>query len=375
MGAHFKSWALVVLIFGIIEGAIYLARTPDPLDSTNFLQLGFGNGAVQRHFIFEKMKAFADSKPTIVQVGDSSGFYGIEPAVVMQHLPNGAEYINLSCCANAGFNGYYNILDFMARRNSSIRYMVLHITPYTMPRPELWERDGANLWGGAGLEVFGDAVKEEFLSWKRFFHVPSLSLRREVTDAVFYLTPLRGSVTEGIAGAAGRGHPLHSPPYLEFMRDFRNNRGWMPESDIRGGVYASECDVPTPKRYGTTYIEHIFEKYAELAAEHHSKLVIVFQPVACVFGTGKGSAAAREAIERFKAKHPEVEVPFPFIETWPVEMFSVPAHVVREHTDLIGNRLGLAMKQIMAKDERSSVVKTLGYSTPRHAGTEEVRSR
>jgi hypothetical protein len=356
MGSHFKSWALVVLVFGLIEGAIYLARESDPLDRTNFLQLGFGDGAVQRHFIFEKMKAFADSRPTIVQVGDSSGFYGIEPALVMRHLPNGAEYLNMSCCANAGFNGYYNILDFMARRNSSIRYMVLHITPYTMPRPELWERDGANLWGGAGLQVFGDAVKEEFLSWKRFFHIPSLSLRREVTDAVFYLTPLRGSVTEGVAEGAGRNHPLNRPPYLEFMRDFRANRGWMPESDIRSGVYASECDVQTLKRYGITYIEHIFEKYAALAAKYRSKLVIVFQPVACVMGTGKGSLAAREAIERFKVKHPEVEIPFPLIETWPVDMFSVPAHVRREHTDLIGNRLGLAMKQIMAKDERSSVV-------------------
>jgi hypothetical protein len=128
----------------------------------------------------------------------------------------------------------------------------------------------------------------------------------------------------------------------------------MPESDIRGGVYAAECDVPAPKRYGTTYIEYIFEKYAALAAQHGSRLVIVFQPVACVIGTGKGSAEARKAIERFRIKHPEVAIPFPLIESWPVDMFSVPAHVRREHTDLIGNRLGQAMKRIMAVDQAAA---------------------
>ena len=100
-----------------------------------------------------------------------------------------------------------------------------------------------------------------------------------------------------------------------------------------------------------TYLEEVLDAYAAMAKRHHATLVVVFQPVACTLGTGKGSAETREIVERFKQKHPEVEIPFPLIETWPAEMFSVPAHVRHEYTDLIGDRLGKAMAEIMARHE------------------------
>jgi hypothetical protein len=86
----------------------------------------------QRAFVYDKIRAFAGWHPTIVQSGDSSGSYGIEPSVVMRHQPPGVTYLNMSCCANLGYNVYYNILDFMLTHNPSVRYAVLYITPYTM---------------------------------------------------------------------------------------------------------------------------------------------------------------------------------------------------------------------------------------------------
>ena len=346
---HFRSWIAAALLLVLIETAVWCIGRPSEFDRTNFLQFSFAHDETpQRLFIYEKIKAFADSNPTIVQSGDSSGFYGIEPAVVMKYLPDGATYLNMSCCANLGYNGYYNILDFMAEHNPSIRYMVLHITPYTMPSPELWESDGAALWGSSDVKVFGDAVRQEFLSPWRLFHLPSLAYRREVTDRVYYLNGLLNPLDRPL---------LNNASYLEFLRVFRKNLGWMPVTEVRGGVYATECKLATPEFFNfrtlsqKTYFEEVLEKFAALAKRHDATLVVVFQPAACVWGTGNDHAKAREVLERFKQSHPEVEIPFPLIETWPIEIFSVPAHVRPEYSGIIGNRLGKAMAEIMSRHE------------------------
>jgi hypothetical protein len=334
----FRAWLAAALLLACIEAATAFTRPSSPFDRTNFLQFAFATDEpAQRLFVYHKVKEFADSAPTIVQSGDSSGFYGIEPAKVMKHLPEGVSYLNMSCCANLGYRGYYNIFQFMAERNKSIRYFVLHITPYTMPRPELWDGDGAALWGTPDIKVFGSAFYDAFMSPWRIFHLPSLSLRRPVTDYTYYIN--------GLLNEPGRPL-LRTDTYLKFMDVFKQSRGWMPETDNRVHVPPTECDMPTPDFFTPltlarkTYLQEILEKNAALAKRHNSTLVVVFQPVACTVGTGKTNARAREAVEQFKRNHPEVEIPFPLIETWPSDMFSLPAHVKSEHTNLIIERRG-----------------------------------
>jgi len=347
----FGPWIVAFGVFCGIESVVQFVAHPNEFDRTNFLQFSFARQETpQRAFVYQKVRAFADSRPVIVQSGDSSGFYGIEPARVKKHLPQETTYLNMSCCANLGYSGYYNLLKFMAERNESIRYIVLYITPYTMPRPELWYGDGAALWQDPTLKVFGADVDREFLSLWRVFHVPSLAYRRAVTEFVYYLS---GQFAE-------RGRPLiDNPNYLHFMDLYRRTLGWMPESDRRESVPSTECQVIAQEFFAfgslswKTYLEEILERYAELARNLNVTLVVVFQPVACTLGTGKGSAKAREGIARFKTANPDVEIPFPLIETWPSERFSVPAHVKHEHTSLLGDRLGTSMAEIIQRRERS----------------------
>ena len=345
--SHFRAWIVAALALVAIEGAVYLLGHPSEFDRTNFLQFSFAHDETpQRLFVLDKIKAFADSKPTIVQSGDSSGFYGIEPAVVMKHLPAGSTYLNMSCCANLGFNGYYNILELMAKRNHSIKYMVLHFTPYTMPRPEMWDSDGAALWGGSEIKVFGDAIRHEFLSAWRALQMPSLAYRRQITDRVYYINGLFSALDRPL---------LTNVNYQEFDRVFKKNLGWMPETDIRNGVPDWDCYIATPEFFSfrtlstKTYLEEVLENFAALAKRHNATLVVAFQPVACKLGPGVNSAKSISVVERFKTSHPEVEIPFSLIETWPADMFSVPAHIKREHTDLIGDRLGKAMAEIISR--------------------------
>jgi hypothetical protein len=363
---QFKAWVAAAVIFIAIESLIYAVAAPALIERTNFLQFSFLRPEpAQRLFMFHKLKTFENSNPTIVQTGDSSGFYGIDPRVVMKHLPAGESYLNMSCCANLGFRGYYNVFEFMLRHNRSIKYLVLHITPYTMPLPETWDRDGISLWG-PGVEVFGEAIDREFIGPWHFMRPPSMAYRGPVTNFVYYLGPLINGAPVVSNAATQESSADTEPPvdilraktggetYLEFLRNYRDSHGWTPERDVRAGVFASECDIPVPEFFDfrtmsrKTYVEEIFDAYAGLADRHNVKLVIVFQPVACVLGTGRFNARARAIVEQFKITHPNVAIPFPLIETWPVDIFSVPAHVRREYTDRIGDRLGKAMAEIVA---------------------------
>jgi hypothetical protein len=351
---HFRAWIIAILAMVAIEVAIYALRKPSVFERTNFLQFSFVKPETpQRLFTFHKLSEFAHSNPTIVQAGDSSGFYGIEPAVVMKHLPAGVSYLNMSCCANLGFSGYYNILQFMAEQNNSVRYLVLHITPYTMPRPQLWKDDGAALWQDANLKVFGGDVYHEYLSTWRYLHLPSLVYRRPVTDRFYYLNGLFNDLNRPL---------LDNVNYASFLKVYKTTRGWMPETDVRVHVPPAECTIDESEFFDIsrmgwkTYTEEVFDAYAALAHRFNATLVIVFQPVACTFGTGAGSAKVRTAIEQFQANHPEVEIPFPFIETWPSDLFSVPAHVKSEYTDLIGNRLGKAMAEIVRRRDSNNAL-------------------
>ncbi len=370
--SHFKAWIAAALIVVFAEGSLYALYRPDPVDRTNFLQFAFSRTEpAQRLIAFHKIRSFQYANPTIVQSGDSSGFYGIDPGVVMTHLPSDVPYLNMSCCANLGFRGYYNIFEFMAQRNPSLRYMVLYITTYTMPRPELWDADGANLWGAPGIEVFGNAIYSEFIGPWRIFHLPSLAFRGQVTHSVYYLGPLVHQVKSFIR-AVKRGpdvaaretdgdavdllrSTINDPWYLDFLGIYRKTGGWMPESDRRDGVYAVECDISTPRFFDfktmsyKTYLEEVLDSFADLAKRYKATLVVAFQPVACLQGTGVKNAEARAVVEQFKRTHPDVEIPFPLIETWPADMFSVPAHVRHEYVDRVGDRLGKALAGIVAR--------------------------
>ena len=343
----FKGWIAAIVAIAAIECFVQAAYRPSVFERSNFLQFSFFRDETpQRMFMYDKLSTFADLNPVIVQSGDSSGFYGIEPEAIMRYLPSGTSYLNLSCCANLGFSGYYNVFRFMAERDKALRYFVLHITPYTMPRPELWNNDGAALWGDSSIKVFGDAIDREFVSLRHYVYPPSMGFRHEISNRIFYMNGLLGKLDRPL---------LNNENYFEFLRMYKATRGWMPENDARGGVYASECEITESELFDfrhlawKTYTEEVLDAYAELARSYGKTLVVIFQPVACVYGTGKGSEKTRQAIEHFRIEHPEVEMPFPLITTWPVNLFSVPAHIVHEHTELLAERLGPVMADIVKR--------------------------
>ncbi len=343
--SHFRPWLIALLVILCAEVSYLLIVKPPRTERTNFLQFSFATPETpQRLFVYHKLEYFADSKPKIVIAGDSSGFYGIRPSRVMEHLPVGTKVVNMSCCANLGFRGYYNIFDYMIEHNPSVRYIVLYFTAYTMPSSPLWDGDGAQLWANTSLKVFGGDVWREFLSPWTFFQVPTLAARRSVTDYVYYL---------GHRFKQRDAPLLDNANYLLFLSMFRGTDGWMPENDHRTPIASSECMIQTPEFFDLrhlswrTYLEDVLETYAGLARKHGVTLVVAFQPTACV--RGPGSERARAVIGAFKSGNPEVEIPFDITETWPADSFSVPAHVRDEFSPAVSDRLGGALAEIIQR--------------------------
>lgn len=339
-------WLLALVAVACIESAIALTLKPHPMERATFLTMPIiGADPFQRGVLQEKLKYVYDLQPQIVQTGDSSGFYGIRGDMVQRLLPESVQYANLSCCANLGYRGYYALLDFLSRELPDLRYFVLYVTPTGLPRDWLWFDVGVTFGGGAG-KVFGHDVDRVLNRWESAFNLPSVALRKQFRDALFY-------------PYLAKPRPIvNNKHYLEFLEIYRDSRGWwQPANEARNlGTYskAPECRFPDekvfiPQRLGKVSLtEHVFGEFADLAAKRGVQLVIVFHPVPCKYGSGAGTAEIRASLERFRTAHPEVRIPFPLVEHWDPSRFTVPAHVNWDGAFDTSYRLGSKLQEILA---------------------------
>jgi hypothetical protein len=347
--SNFKAWFLCLALIICIELLYGVYAEPRYMERTNLLQYAFARPELpQRLYTWHKLDAFSSRQWDVVQVGDSSGLHGIDPRIVQRYLPGGVSYLNMSCCANQGYTGYYNILKFMLERTGA-KIAVLHVTPYTLPSEATWGDDGAALWGNESIKVFGNDIGNELAFPGNLLRFPSLASRKSVTHDVFYLGDK----------FMRRDSPLASNEnYLQFLSMYVATQGWIPANDVPGSIPSGECEIKTPEHFQwrklnrQTVLESVLEAFAALARDHRAQLVVVFQPVGCVVGSGVGSASATAALSRFSNANPDVLVPFPLIETWDSEKFLVPAHIGNEWVPDASMRLGVALRDVYSNGNK-----------------------
>src|SRR5215212_3748614 len=125
-GALFVPTLLAIMLAVAIESAIALILQPTFMDkSTWLLHDPLGDEQLDRLVVYEKLKLL-DIDADIISVGDSSGFFSIQPTIVNRYLP-GHKYINLSTGGNHTFDGFRGIAEYALRRSKRIKYVVLHI--------------------------------------------------------------------------------------------------------------------------------------------------------------------------------------------------------------------------------------------------------
>ncbi|WP_417798110.1 hypothetical protein [Terasakiella pusilla] len=297
-GRPILLWVSVITLIIVIELYVEYRYQPDRADTTNFLKFNFAKGeTVQRAIAFQKLKHLALRPANILQVGDSSGMHGIIPAIMESEIP-GASYLNMNVATTLGYIGYYSAAKY-ALENQTQPGTIKHIVLYTTmiggaPRSVLWDPDN----------LIGYDIQREFTSsFHRFFHIPSLGIRRELSHKYLYWGGKFKSLDAPLADNKG---------YLDATHLFDFSNGWVREHDVPGDIprdiwytisqiqdqgFADSSDRDLRKMIGNnippatvetffdwqrmktvSYFEHIITLFVELARKHNAKFHYVYNP-------------------------------------------------------------------------------------------------
>ena len=340
MSSFIFSFRAVLLALGVIaatEAVCALALRPGIVERTKFNLLDRFHSAV----IFGKLDDFADSAPDVVQVGDSSGFHGVRPDIVMRHL-GGLKYVNLSCCAALGYDGYYGIADFMLRRNPGIKAVVLYVSLNNLPRADLIK----------GQHQLGEFIQNSLTTPFSYLSPPTVALRQRIVDAM-----------------EKKGQARTDAVFTDDMRaSTREHNGWWAEHDRRLAgdkrvafwrATCGETGVNTidPASYvapdGRSYMVTELERFATLAAHHGAQLVVMFQPFSCPGLDANFLTARRADIRTVLTRHRNVSVvPEQILDPWPREKFVSGDHLRVGYDEENSMRVGKALAHVLGTSPR-----------------------
>jgi hypothetical protein len=340
----FKPILVAVAVIAGLEAAVMAVRRPDDVERSNFLTLSYLRSEAHRLIVYEKLRAFGWSSPDIIQIGDSTGLYGVNSDLVTSHL-GGLRYVNLSCCANMGFDGYYAVADFMLRRNSSIKAVVLYISTF-------------NFINLNADDSFAEPIQNSFNSLRSYVMPPSLALRQEVIKAIY-----------------GASRTSSANPEIERKLEFiRHHNGWLPEDDMRrsgkalDAYWRMQCGPErlivwqdTDDNYSRDLVRgrewREFDKIARLAAliaGYDAKLILMVQPLPCPF-SGTGFVARVRDLDRLRSAYPNlVVVPADVFFSLPTGMFSSQPHLRIGNEITNSQRVALAVAQALGRPVRQS---------------------
>jgi hypothetical protein len=336
MSSFIFSFRAVLLALGVIaatEGVCALALRPGIIERSKFNLLDRFHSAV----IFGKLDDFADSAPDIVQVGDSSGFHGVRPDIVMRYL-GGLRYVNLSCCAALGYRGYYGIADFMLRRNPGIKAVVLYVSLNNLPRADLID----------GQHQLGAFIQNSLTTPFASLSPATVALRQRIVDAM-----------------EKKGQAKTDAVFTHDMRaSARAHNGWWAEHDRRmtgerRTAFWREVCGPTgvkvwndqPSYYapdGQSYTLAELERFALLTQHHGAKLIVLFHPFSCPEVEGNFIEARRADIRTLVERHHNViALPEQMMESWPTEEFASADHLRVGYDEENGKRVGKVLARAL----------------------------
>jgi hypothetical protein len=350
----FKSLAVAAALIGLIEGVCALTLRPGFVERANVGLLDLFHNTV----LFGKLDAFADSAPDVIQVGDSSGFHGVRPEVVMHYL-GGLKYVNLSCCADTGYRGYYAIADFMLRRNPGIKAIVLYVSLNDLPRTDLIH----------GQHRMGDYMQDSLTTPFAQLAPPTLALRQRIADQVkadrlgrnegVLVADMRENTLRHSGWWAEHDRRLSGQQRIEYWRKFCGDTGIAIRNDDE--VYYGE-DILRRRR---SYMRMELQRFASLAADHGAKFVVAFHPFSCRGLEGNFLDARREDLRILLAQNDNmIALPEEMLALWPTERFVGPAHLHIGYDEENSRRLARLLARALGVRNGDGARATLEAAAP-----------
>jgi hypothetical protein len=336
-----RPFAIAALIIALCESAIWAGGHNGNYNTDFFDFSPLEQDNLQKHTIYDKYVRVLGHVPSdVVQVGDSSGFYGVKPDIVSRSSGGQVSYLNLSCCGDAGWTGYfYEARLALMRETKHPEYLLLHVTPF-------WSPAAPAFYGENSLAtVIHDYLIQDH--WWHKIRMPSEGYRLRLINLLYH-----GRWLDDFAYQERQWPTIGYPPIDEWRRLLAADRGWIPMPvDLKDpwvkGDSPAKCGFdPGYSENGFGGIGHTdtlyeyLKMFAELARASKARFVFVSNPVPCIVQKDSVFDDIERQMTRFKADYPDAVVPFAFLRQAPMTDFSDRYHLkgegVLKHSAEIG---------------------------------------
>lgn len=250
--------------------------------------------------------------------------------------------INLSCCIDTGWTGYAAIARHYLEANKTIRYLILHITPFALPSLETLQRFDNGIFASQLQDIYSSP-------WRFFYYLPSTFFRKEVTDFIYYQKP-RIEPYEVSTRYAHLQYLSIDQDYIEFLKE---NKGWSPavgrSTSMKEELPGGECKIVKEDNFHKTNHQLILinsiKKIQNLAKKYNVKLIVSFNPVPCA--DSENTRIIKKEIGQFKSDNPDVIIPFEPLRTYDKNYFYDKAHLTPEGAEKFSQELGAKLAELL----------------------------
>jgi hypothetical protein len=327
---------IVIAVVGVAEALIALRFSPSLVERSGWLLHDPYKGEpFDRVVVREKLRNLDDSDPDIVSVGDSSGFFSIQPTIVNRYT-HGLKYVSLSTGANHAYAGYKAIAEYMLQRSRHIKYVVLYLFPNLIPSDEV-----------VAAADLGSILHDNLISFKSYATPPSAALS-PYAKAEFFEHRVHHA-KDPLTNHAGA---------LQFISTARQTLGWLPEFDIRFSRITGRISFYPDERRAWYHrlgfteqssINAVLSDFKEMVTSYGAQLVVAFAPFpkSGFLPVDPNISKAEQQFVRFQQNNPDVKFLFPLITPFGSEKFGMFNHISREYTFLSSERIGRALGKLI----------------------------
>jgi hypothetical protein len=275
----------------------------------------------------KKLDELLDSEPDIISVGDSSGFFSIQPTIINRYT-HGLKYVNLSTGGNHTYDGFKAIAEYMLQRSKHIKFLVLYLVPLSTPEELLFPI------GAQG----------------RILHDNLVGLKYRLTPPSAGFSPYAKAEMFG-------GNALQRGCSVEPQALFRALRHGSPDPGMGAGARQSVRSpsdhatvrlgpapvVPTPAVHGAILQEGGARRLQQVgqAIRGEARGRIPSSSRRTIKPRDTNAIEQERIIEQFQAENPDVAFLFPLVTAFGTEKFAMWNHISREYTFLSSRRLGM----------------------------------
>lgn len=345
--SSFKPFIFVALLIAGIEVTVNAWGYRSDYNSNFFEFAPFREEKLQKFIIYEKLynSGLADAPADIIQVGDSSGLFGIKPEAVEKQL-DGLRYVNLGCCGDVGWVGYLDQARIAVRKNPNAKVLLLHVGPMLLPGEKKY-----NDW-----HALNSSLHDHLAGPWGVFTLPSMNYRWKISRLIEFGTFDEPEIIK----------TNFSEEWNKRLKHLDAERGWMPmpvpmrtEAEVQK-IADQYCDYEA----GATEVALLgamrrnvlgpwLERFADFAASNKLKLAVVFGPVPCLREKIPNIDALEAEVRAFQARHPDVFIPHTMVNTYPLKDMADQIHLWPHAAGPYSQKLGTSLNQWLKGDKKA----------------------